>query len=55
MKTKRKVIVVGGGFAGIQLVKKLDDKLFNILLLVVLDSFYVVPPFLKFLSLDDTS
>jgi len=33
MKTKRKVIVVGGGFAGIQLVKKLDDKLFNILLL----------------------
>ena len=33
MKKKRKVIVVGGGFAGIQLVRKLDDKLFDILLL----------------------
>ncbi len=30
---KRKIIVVGGGFAGIQLVRKLDDKLFDILLI----------------------
>ncbi|HOI86755.1 MAG TPA: NAD(P)/FAD-dependent oxidoreductase [Lentimicrobium sp.] len=30
---KRKVIVVGGGFAGIQLVRRLDDKLFDILLI----------------------
>lgn len=30
---KRKIIVVGGGFAGIQLVRKLDNKLFDILLI----------------------
>jgi len=30
---KRKVIVVGGGFAGIQLLRRLDDKLFDILLI----------------------
>lgn len=30
---KKKVIVVGGGFAGIQLVRKLDDRLFDILLI----------------------
>ena len=33
MKTKQKVIVVGGGFSGIQLVKKLDEALFDILLI----------------------
>lgn len=33
MIEKRKIIVVGGGFAGIQLVRKLDDKLFDILLI----------------------
>lgn len=33
MMKKRKVIVVGGGFAGIQLVRRLDDKLFDILLI----------------------
>lgn len=32
-QNKRKVIVVGGGFAGIQLVRKLDAKLFDILLI----------------------
>jgi NADH dehydrogenase len=32
MFKKKKVIVVGGGFAGIQLIRKLDDKLFDILL-----------------------
>lgn len=30
---KKKVIVVGGGFAGIQLVRRLDEKLFNVLLI----------------------
>ncbi len=30
---KKKVIVIGGGFAGVQLVRKLDKKLFDVLLL----------------------
>ena len=30
---KQKVIVVGGGFAGIQLIKALDEKLFDVLLI----------------------
>ena len=30
---KKKVIVVGGGFAGIQLVRRLDEKLFDVLLI----------------------
>jgi NADH dehydrogenase len=33
MKTKQTIIVVGGGFAGINLVKKLDEKLFDIILI----------------------
>lgn len=33
MKPKQKLIVIGGGFAGIQLVRKLDEKLFDILLI----------------------
>jgi NADH:ubiquinone reductase (H+-translocating) len=33
MKSKQKVIVIGGGFAGIQLVRRLDEKLFDILLI----------------------
>lgn len=33
MEAKQKIIVVGGGFAGINLVKKLDDKLFDITLI----------------------
>jgi NADH:ubiquinone reductase (H+-translocating) len=33
MKAKLKVIVIGGGFAGIQLVRRLDEKLFDILLI----------------------
>jgi NADH:ubiquinone reductase (H+-translocating) len=33
MKVKQKVIVIGGGFAGIQLVRRLDEKLFDILLI----------------------
>ena len=30
---KKKVIIIGAGFAGIQLVKKLDEGLFDILLI----------------------
>jgi NADH:ubiquinone reductase (H+-translocating) len=33
MQTKQKVIVIGGGFAGIQLVRQLDEKLFDVLLI----------------------
>ena len=33
MQTKQKIIVIGGGFAGIQLVRQLDEKLFDILLI----------------------
>jgi NADH:ubiquinone reductase (H+-translocating) len=33
MTKKRKVIVVGGGFAGIQLTRRLDSKLFDVLLI----------------------
>jgi NADH dehydrogenase len=32
MDTKKKIIIVGGGFAGIHLARKLDDRLFDILL-----------------------
>ena len=33
MKNKSKIIVVGGGFAGIEIVKRLDESKFNILLI----------------------
>ncbi len=33
MITKQKIIIVGGGFAGIQLIRKLDKKLFDVLLI----------------------
>ncbi|MFU8843747.1 MAG: FAD-dependent oxidoreductase [Bacteroidales bacterium] len=33
MDQKLKVIVIGGGFAGINLVRKLDGKLFDVLLI----------------------
>ncbi len=33
MKKKQKIIVIGGGFAGIQLVRQLDENLFDILLI----------------------
>jgi len=33
MVNKKKVIVIGGGFAGIQLVRKLDEALFDVLLI----------------------
>ena len=30
---KKNVIVIGGGFAGIQFIKNLDENLFNVLLI----------------------
>ena len=33
MSTKKKVVIIGGGFAGIQLAKNLDEVLFDILLI----------------------
>jgi NADH:ubiquinone reductase (H+-translocating) len=33
LKAKKKIIVIGGGFAGLSLVKRLDAKLFDILLI----------------------
>lgn len=33
LKTKQKIIVIGGGFAGVQLIKNLDETLFDILLI----------------------
>lgn len=33
MEAKKRIIVIGGGFAGISLVKKLDENLFDILLI----------------------
>ncbi|WP_310556689.1 FAD-dependent oxidoreductase, partial [Flavobacterium sp.] len=33
MQTKQKIIVIGGGFAGIQLVRQLDSNLFDVLLI----------------------
>ena len=33
MQTKQKIIVIGGGFAGIQLVRQLDANLFDVLLI----------------------
>lgn len=33
MISKKKIIVVGGGFAGVQLIRKLDESLFDILLI----------------------
>jgi NADH:ubiquinone reductase (H+-translocating) len=31
--TKKKIIVIGGGFAGLELIKKIDEKLFDVLLI----------------------
>jgi len=42
---KKKVIVVGGGFAGLQMVRALDDKLFDIVLLDKLNHHQFQPLF----------
>lgn len=45
MYDKKKIIIVGGGFAGIQLTRKLDDKLFDILLIDKLNHHQFQPLF----------
>jgi len=45
MKPKQKIIVAGGGFAGIQLVRKLDANLFDILLIDKLNHHQFQPLF----------
>lgn len=45
MKTKQKIIVVGGGFAGINLVRKLDENLFDILLINKINHYQFQPLF----------
>uniref|UniRef100_UPI003216902B NAD(P)/FAD-dependent oxidoreductase n=1 Tax=uncultured Draconibacterium sp. TaxID=1573823 RepID=UPI003216902B len=45
MNNKKKVIIVGGGFAGIQLTRKLDSKLFDILLVDKLNHHQFQPLF----------
>ncbi len=42
---KKKVVVVGGGFAGVQLVRKLDSRLFDVLLLDKLNHHQFQPLF----------
>jgi len=50
MKQKKKVIVAGGGFAGIQLVKNLDEKIFDILLIDRLNYHQFTPLFYQVAS-----
>ena len=45
MPKKKKIIVVGGGFAGIQLVRKLDEMLFDVLLIDKLNHHQFQPLF----------
>lgn len=45
MVTKKKIIIVGGGFAGIQFIKKLDEKLFEVLLIDRLNHYQFQPLF----------
>jgi NADH dehydrogenase len=33
MENKQKIIVIGGGFAGVQFVKNIDENLFDVLLI----------------------
>lgn len=50
MKPKKKVIIAGGGFAGIQLIKNLDKKLFDILLIDRLNYHQFTPLFYQVAS-----
>lgn len=45
MTTNKKIIVIGGGFAGVQLVKSLDENLFDILLIDKLNHHQFQPLF----------
>ena len=44
-QNKKKLIVIGGGFAGIQLVKNLDTSLFDVLLIDKLNHHQFQPLF----------
>jgi NADH dehydrogenase len=33
MENKQKIIVIGGGFAGVQFIKNIDENLFDVLLI----------------------
>ena len=43
MDTKKKIVIVGSGFAGIRLVNELDEKLFEITLLDKLNNHQFQP------------
>ncbi|MEZ5149366.1 MAG: FAD-dependent oxidoreductase, partial [Bacteroidales bacterium] len=45
MNPKRNIIIVGGGFAGIQLTRKLDKNLFDILLIDKINHYQFQPLF----------
>jgi NADH dehydrogenase len=45
MKEKKKIIVIGGGFAGIQFIKNIDEQLFDILLIDKLNHHQFQPLF----------
>ena len=45
MNMKKKIIVIGGGFAGVQLLMKLDEDLFDILLIDKLNHYQFQPLF----------
>ncbi len=45
MNTKKKIIVVGGGFAGIKLVRELDENLFDVLLIDKINHYQFQPLF----------
>ena len=44
---KKKVVIVGGGFAGINLARKLDDELFDILIIDKINHHQFQPLFYK--------
>ena len=45
METKKTVVVVGGGFAGLNLAKNLDEKLFDVILVDKLNHHQFQPLF----------
>jgi len=47
MRIKQKVIVIGGGFAGIQLVRRLDQRLFDVLLIDKINHHQFQPLFIR--------
>lgn len=45
MESKKKIIVIGGGFAGINFIQKLDEKLFDVLLIDKINHYQFQPLF----------